>query len=313
MALLLPWLPESASRESTRIDWVFWTATGIAIVIFSTVVSVLVYSVIHFRARDDEFDDGPPIHGHSGLEIVWTLIPTVIVTALSILSAVVLADNGHAAGDPLRIDVTARQFAWSFTYPGKPALTTTELGLPLGQSVTLTMHSLDVIHSFWVPEFGPKQDAVPGLTPSIVITPKRAGTFPIICSELCGLGHAYMRSQAVVMSPAGYKSWLHQQAGGGATTGLSVFKTSCGGCHALTAAGTSGTVGPSLDKLAADAQKANRGSLTAYVNESIVNPDAYIVSGYQAHVMPGNFGSTLSKQQLQSLVQFLVSSSKGGK
>jgi cytochrome c oxidase subunit 2 len=313
VALLLPWLPHAASQQSVRIDWVFWTATGVAIVIFSTVASVLLYSVIHFRAGDDDFEDGPPIHGHSALEVVWTLIPTVIVTALSILSAVVLADNGRAAANPLTIDVTARQFAWSFTYPGKRPLTTTELGLPLGRSVVLRLRSLDVIHAFWVPEFGQSQDAVPGQVDSIVVTPKRTGTFPVICLELCGLGHAYMRSQAVVMAPAAYRSWLRRQAGGGSTataTAAALFKTSCGGCHTLAAAGTNGTVGPDLDKLAADARKANRGSLSAYVTESIVKPNAYIVPGYQPNVMPQNLGSTLSKQQIQALVQYLV---KGGK
>jgi cytochrome c oxidase subunit 2 len=316
VALLLPWLPNSASEQSARIDWVFWTATGVAIWIFSTVVSILIYSLLHFRAPEDDFEDGPPIHGNSGLEIVWTLIPTVIVTALSILSAVVLADNGRAASDPLTIDVTARQFAWSFTYPGKRQLTTTELGLPLGRTVVLRLHSEDVIHAFWVPEFGQSQDAVPGQVDSIVVTPKRTGTFPVICVELCGVGHAYMRSQAIVMPPSAYETWLQQQASGGSTAGATaaaVFKTSCGGCHTLSAAGTSGTVGPDLDKLAADAQKANRGSLAAYTRESILSPDAYIVPGYQPNVMPKNFGSTLSKQQLQALVQYLASSSKGGK
>src|SRR5207244_5866358 len=111
------WLPEQASRQSGRIHFVFWFVTGICIAIFALVTAVIAYSVVKFRRRPDDDSDGPPIHGHTGLEIVWTVIPTLLVTAISVVSAIVLAKNGDAGSNPLRVDVTAQQFAWSFKYP----------------------------------------------------------------------------------------------------------------------------------------------------------------------------------------------------
>ena len=154
VALLVPWLPPVASTQRARMDDVFWFVVWICIVIFAIVVAALLYSVVRFRAAPDDDSDGPPIHGHTGLEIVWTLIPTVLVTAIGIFSAIVLARNDALGSNPLRINVTAQQFAWSFSYPEAKNLTTGTLRLPVNRSVLLTFTSKDVIHSFWVPEFG---------------------------------------------------------------------------------------------------------------------------------------------------------------
>ena len=178
-----------------------------------------------------------------------------------------------------------------------------------------TLRALDVIHSFWVPEFGQKQDAVPGTTTQVTITPNKLGTYPIICTELCGLGHAVMRSAAVVMSQADFDKWAKgggQAAGGGGGTaaGKTVFvNNGCGACHQLKAAGATGKIGPDLDKLAAYAQSAGK-PLEDFTRESIVNPDAYVEKGYPPNVMPHTFKS-LPKDQLDSLVKYLAASSKG--
>jgi len=316
VALLLPWLPTPASREAGRIDFVFWFVVAICIAIFAVVVAVLLYSVVRFRAAPDDLSDGPPIHGHTGLEIAWTLVPTVLVTAIGIVSAVVLAQNDAQGKDVLNVEVTAQQFAWSFTYPGAK-LTTATLRLPKGRQVLLTLHSKDVIHSFWVPEFGQKQDTVPGLTTTLPITPDRLGTFPVICTELCGLGHALMRSEAIVMQPAAFDSWLRKQSGAAnsanaSVSGATVFQdNACGSCHTLKAAGATGTTGPDLDKLPTFAQQAGK-PLAAFVRQSIVDPNAYVQPGYPQNVMPQTFGSSLSKQQLDGLVSYLVDSSQKG-
>ena len=123
IAVLLPWLPEDASRERGRIDFVFWFVIGICIMIFAIVVAVLLYSILNFRAKPDDDSDGPPIHGHTGLEIVWTLIPTILVTAIGIVSAIVLGRNDAQGKDVFRVNVTAQQFAWSFSYPEAKNLT----------------------------------------------------------------------------------------------------------------------------------------------------------------------------------------------
>ena len=316
VALLLPWLPTPASREAGRIDFVFWFVIVICIVIFAVVAAAMLYSIVRFRAAPDDDSDGPPIHGHTGLEIAWTLVPTLLVTAIGIVSAVVLAQNDAQGKNVLDVDVTAQQFAWTFTYPDAK-VTTATLYLPKGRSVLLTLHSKDVIHSFWVPEFAQKQDTVPGLATTLHITPDRVGSFPVICTELCGLGHALMRSQAVVMQPAAFDAWLKKQgqavsSSNSSVSGAALFQdNACGSCHTLSAAGATGKVGPSLDDLAAEAKRAGK-PLQAFARESIADPNAYVEPGFPQNVMPQTFGSSLSSNQLDALATYLVDSAKKG-
>jgi cytochrome c oxidase subunit II len=214
VALVPTWLPEQASREAGRIDFVFWFVIAICIAIFAVVAAAMIYAVLHFRVQEDDFEDGPPVHGHTGLEITWTVIPFVLVTAIAIVSAIVLSRNDAQAENTLRINVTAQQFTFTFSYPDAKNVTSPVLRLPEGRSVELYMRSLDVIHSVFVPEFGQKEDVVPGLVTQLHITPDRLGTFHLECTELCGLGHSLMRTEAIVMKPAAFQSWLTQQQKG---------------------------------------------------------------------------------------------------
>lgn len=309
VALAIPWLPVDAGQEAHRIHFVFWFTTAICIGVFSVVAAVLVYSVWKFRAGPDDDSDGPPVHGHTGLEIAWTAVPAVLVTAISIVSAIVLAQNGNAGANPLVVKVTAQQFAWSFTYPdGK---TYGSLTIPEGRHVKLDITSNDVIHSFWVPQLSQKQDAVPGQHNFLVITPTRTGTFPVICTELCGLGHSIMRSHVTIMGAADFAAW--QKGGGQAAAGppgLAVFQQNgCGGCHTYKPAGASGTVGPDLDKLKQFAAKAGHGSLAAFVKESILKPQAYLEPGFPDG-MPHIYDSQIPADKLDQLVQYLAGGSK---
>jgi cytochrome c oxidase subunit II len=314
VALLVPWLPPVASEERDGIDLVFWFTTAICIAIFALVGSVVLYSVIKFRVRPDDDSDGPPIHGHTGVEIVWTTIPAILVTAISVMSGIVLVQNDRPDDGKLDVNVSARQFAWTFQYPGQSNLTSSVLRLPLGRSVELHLTANDVIHSFWVPEFGQKQDALPGQETKLVITPTKLGTYPVICTELCGLGHALMRTSAIVMKPVAFESWLKSQGkalqGPPGEAGKAVFESNgCGSCHTLKAAGATGKVGPDLDKLPAYAKQAGK-PLEDFVRESIVDPNAYVQPGYPKGVMPP---FALPKDQLDALVTFLIDSSKGVK
>jgi cytochrome c oxidase subunit II len=309
VALLFNWIPEPASDEADRITFLFWFVIVICIVIFALVAAVIIYEVTHFRAKPDDDTDGPPIHGHTGLEIWWTLIPTILVTAIGIVSAVVLARDDAEGSNPLIVDVTAQQFAWSFSYPSAKGLTSGTLRLPLGRSVVLHLHSKDVLHSFWVPEFSQKQDTVPGLDTKLHITPNRLGTFDVICTELCGLGHSTMRATAIVMKPGAFEAWLHKTSGAvsspnGNAAGAAVFKENqCAGCHTFTPANAAGTVGPDLDKLAQYAQQAGK-PLADFVKESIVDPNAYVQPGYPKNVMPPF--TSIPDKQLEALVQYLT-------
>ena len=322
LALVPAWLPEPATREAGRIHFVFWFVTAICVFIFAIVAAVLTYSVLKFRRKPDDDSDGPPIHGHTGLEIAWTAVPTVLVTAIGIVSAIVLAKNDAAGANPLRVNVTAQQFAWSFTYPSYGNKTSDILRLPVNRSVVLHMTSKDVAHSFWVPEFSQKQDLLPGIHPTLHITPDRVGTYTVVCTELCGLGHALMRTQSIVMPQRAFANWAksgqagqngQQQGGGNAAgpptgqQGLILFnQQGCNGCHTLKAASASGTTGPDLDRLPAYASTAGK-PLTAFIRQSIVTPNAYVERGFPKGVMP-DFGKTLSTAEVGALVDFLAAS-----
>jgi cytochrome c oxidase subunit 2 len=211
-AVLLQWLPTSASEEFDRIQAVYWFATVISIAIFSLVVAVVLFSVWKWRVPEDDDADGPPIHGHTGLEILWTAVPAVLVTAIGIVSAVVLARNGEAGNRPLEVQAIGQQFAWKFVYSDYDDLASGELVLPLGREARFTMTAVDVIHSFWVPNFGQKMDAVPGIETTILVTPDRTGEFAVVCAELCGLGHATMRARARVVTQQEFDAWLQEKA-----------------------------------------------------------------------------------------------------
>ena len=307
------WLPAPASREAGRIWFIFWISTIVSIVIFAIVMAVILYSIVKFRQRPGDDEDGPPIHGHTRLEIVWTVIPTIIVVLLSIASAIVLHKDSNAGTNPLKVEVIAQQFAWAFKYPS--GLQTGVLRVPLKRHVELHITALDVLHSFWVPDFAQKQDAVPGQTFRLVITPTRLGTYPVICTELCGLGHSVMRTSAIVMPAAEFDAWLADQqaklAGPPGEAGKTVFANNgCAACHALAAAGAKGTIGSDLDKLPAAATAAGQ-PLAEYIRESIVEPGKVIAPGYPANVMPATFAQ-LPQAQLDALVDYLAASVKGG-
>ena len=319
VAVLIRWLPDSASEEMDRIAFTYWFATIICIGVFAVVTAGIVYAVWAFRAQPDDESDGPPIHGHTGLEIAWTVVPALLVIAIGIVSAVVLAQNGDAGENPLRVKVFAQQFAWRFEYPDEGGAESDELVLPLDRGVKLELESADVIHSFWIPEMGQKQDVVPGTIQRLVITPTRAGRFTLVCTELCGLGHSTMRAPARVVPAAEFAMWIEErraaggsnggdggsgqngedggQNGGESADGAAVFaEAGCGGCHAFEPAGSDAEIGPALNGLTA----------AAAVRESIVEPNATVVEGYQPGVMPGNYGETLEPAQLDALVAYLT-------
>ena len=309
VAVLIPWLPTSASEEMDRITFAFWFATVICIGIFALVVAVSLYSIVAFRAQPEDESDGPPIHGHTGLEIAWTAVPAVLVIAIGIVTAIVLSQNANAGSNPLHVKVFAQQFAWRFEYPDQQGLKSYELVLPVDRGIRFEMTAADVIHSFWIPEMGQKQDVLPGVETHIVVTPTRTGSFTLVCTELCGLVHATMRAPVRVLSQADWQAWVDEQQGGsGAAAGKTVFANAgCGGCHTFTPAGTDGAVGPNLDKVAADAKKAGK-PVADFVRESIADPGAYVAPGYKDGVMPTTFGDSLSKAEIDALVGYVSGS-----
>jgi cytochrome c oxidase subunit 2 len=214
VALVPTWLPVDASRQAGRIDFVFWFVIAICIALFAVVAAAMMYSVIKFRAAPDDLEDGPPIHGHTGLEIAWTAIPFVLVTAIAVVCGIVLSRNDAQGANTLRINVQAQQFAFTFSYPDAGNATSPVLRLPVNRSIELYMRSLDVIHAFFVPEFRENMDIVPGLVTKLHITPDRIGTYTLQCNELCGAGHTVMNTEVIVESQADFNKWIAQQKAG---------------------------------------------------------------------------------------------------
>ncbi|HEX6687781.1 MAG TPA: cytochrome c oxidase subunit II, partial [Solirubrobacterales bacterium] len=177
--------------------------------VFSLVMVMLFYALWKFKAKPGDESDGEPIHGNTRLEVAWTVIPTIIVLFGAGYSWAVLHDIEETSSNPLTVDVFSQQYAWSFGYPGKKdAYSQGELHVPLNRQVQFKMHSLDVIHSFWVPEWRIKKDNVPGITTTAIVTPDKVGTYQLICTELCGFGHASMRAKVVVEPAADFRKWV---------------------------------------------------------------------------------------------------------
>jgi cytochrome c oxidase subunit 2 len=318
--LAIDWFPESASTQADKIDTLYDVLIVASVPMFVIVVTVVLGSVVFFRMRPgQELEDGPPIHGDTRLEVIWTVVPALLIAGLCTYAFVVLHDiekkpaAASAATRELKVGVTGEQFAWTFTYPkeitgGRP-LNTTQLYLPKGRSVDFRIRAKEVLHDFWVPDFRMKMDAVPGITTHYRVTPTKLGSFPVVCAELCGLGHATMRSTVHVLTPAAWAAWLKKQTAPAAPAGASpaqaaaagkqVFADNgCGGCHTLSDAGSTGTVGPNLDK-------ALKGKDEAFIRTSIVDPNAEIAPGFGRGIMPQNFKSTIPPDQLDALVKYL--------
>jgi cytochrome c oxidase subunit 2 len=241
LSYVIHWFPVQASAQARNSDRLYHVLVIASIPIFVLVVAVVLYCAWQFRMKPgEELKDGPPIHGSTRLEVVWTTIPAVILLGLVSYSFVVLHDNEKKPAREINVGVTGQQFAWSFQYPpsvtGGAPVESDQLYLPEGESVKFAMHSKDVIHAFWIPAFRLQEDVVPGITTNYRATPVRLGSYPIVCNLLCGLGHSTMRTTVHVVRQAQFQSWLKSRreasassgasgSGGGATTSTTAAAT----------------------------------------------------------------------------------------
>jgi cytochrome c oxidase subunit 2 len=232
-------IPDPASQERGLIDGFMQLLFAIASVFFAIIVTIFGYSLIFFRRQKGDDTDARPIRGKAFLELTWTIIPFLVVTFLSFYGARILdqmtavntvnetaqtvyslgafipreipASNSASAQPELVVNVTASRFVWEFAYPGYGINSTYELEVPVNRRLLLNIQSKDVIHSFWVQEWGPKQDAVPGLSPVLRVTPTKLGNFTVQCSQLCGFGHTDMTAPVHVVSEADFNAWVTKQ------------------------------------------------------------------------------------------------------
>ncbi|RME59971.1 MAG: cytochrome c oxidase subunit II [Caldilineae bacterium] len=304
--------PAQASAQAVGVDRLFNLHLTLVAFFFSLIVVFMLYSVFVFRARDDDDSDGDFIHGHSALEITWTVVPLVIVIWLGFMGMGVLNDMTAAQPDEMVVDVVGRQWSWAFEYPDT-GIQSTEMVVPKDKPILLKMTSPDVIHSFYVPEFRIKQDLVPGHVTEVRFTATATGVFPVRCAELCGTSHAYMLADIRVVEPSEYDAWVAEKLGGGgedlAAKGAEIAQLQgCTGCHSLDG---SRLVGPSWKGLFGHEVELEDGStVTAdeeYLRSSIVDPNAQIVATYPPSVMPATYGDTLSADDIEALIAYIKS------
>ncbi len=318
LGLIIDWFPTQASTQAETVD-TLWDVLIIASVpVFVLVITVVLYSVWRYRMKPgEELKDGPPIHGNTKLEIIWTAIPAILLVGLCTYAFVVLQDIERAEASSIEVRVVGEQFTWTFYYPdGQEEIASPQLILPVNQPVNFTVQSKDVIHDFFVPAFRMKIDAVPGIDTHLRVTPNREGEYPVVCAELCGLGHSTMRQTALVVPQQEFENRLAELREGGAgggggrgggqeesTDGEELFTSAaqpaaCGTCHTLSAAGTTGTTGPNLDDALAGMDEPE-------IRTAITDPEADTAEGFSPGLMP-NYGESLSEEQVDALVQYLT-------
>ncbi len=346
IVLSINWFPTHASAQIGRTSTLYDVLLIASVPMFVIVETVVIFSVWKYRMRPGQEEmDGPPIHGNTRLEVVWTVVPALLIFGLAIYAYTVLQANEANKRDAMTVNVTARQFAFEFSYPNQDGKTVVSpvLYLPKGRPVLFKLHSYDVVHSFFVPNFAEKLDAVPGITTMLRVTPDRIGSYPAECTELCGPGHSFMRALVKVVTPATFTAWIAKQPNNGpppvgvapasaapppsvssssraptAAQGKAVFTSAagCSTCHTLAAAGATGTIGPNLDvrlrkDCASPASRRIRGATLAdCIHTAITKPYAYIPPGYHAGIMPPNFATILTRAQIAALVKFLSTAAK---
>ena len=304
-------VPPVASAEGMLIDRLFGLHVRVIAFLFALIVVFVLYSVVVFRRKPGETGDGLHIHGNTTLEIVWTLIPLGTVLYFGFLGAQQLAEITANSPDEMVVEVTGQQFAWRFDYPDY-GISSTELNLPRGRQVVFHLTSTDVIHSFWVPEFRVKQDAVPGMTTTLRVTPTEVGHYKLRCAELCGTGHAYMLADVNVMEPEDFEAWVAAETApaelAGPEYGAQLAELQgCLSCHTTDG---SPLVGPTWLGLYGSEETLEDGTTILvddeYLRRSILDPAAQIVQGFP-NVMPPTYQDALSEEEVQALIEYIES------
>jgi len=303
-------MPLAASAQATPIDWMWNLELIFMSFFFALIVVPMAYSLIVFRRKKGDTSDAEHMEGNTKLEIAWTIVPLFIVTAFAYLGAVNLAETRRVDPDAIVVEVTGIQWSWKFEYPAY-GVTSDELHLPVDQQVLLQMTSMDVIHSFWVPEFRVKQDLVPGRITELRITPTVNGNYKVRCAELCGTSHAYMEKPVIITSQADFDVWMSEQVALAEEAAATpegrgqalVAANGCAACHSIN--GAQG-IGPTWSGLFGHEVHMTDGTTViadeAYITESIHDPQAKIVEGFETQLMP-SYGFT--DEQIADIVAYI--------
>jgi cytochrome c oxidase subunit 2 len=293
-------LPAAASAEAGPIDALFNGHYWMIAFLFSLIMVLMLYGAFVFRRKPDDDTDGPHIHGHNKLEIGWTIVPTMVVIGFGVWGAVALNEITRPKDGEMTVNVTGKQWIWNFDYPEQEGIVSGELVLPVDRTIVLKMNAEDVIHSFWVPEFRVKQDLVPGRETTLRITPTEVGDYTLRCAEICGLNHTQMEAAVRVVSAEEFEVWIAEKSAAPAFAEMtpeergaywsSAEGFGCVACHSVD--GTPG-VGPTWQGLFMREEQLTDGSTVtadeAYIEHSILEPNAQIVVGFNPNIMPQNY------------------------
>lgn len=313
------WLPEQASTFAAKTDFLFNAILAISVVSFVGIVIAMILFSIWYRRRDGYVQKPAPSHS-TVLELIWTIVPSLILVWIFAVGASGYAELKTPKNNAPVIDVTAFQFGWQFTYPNGDVTDT--LHLSVNQPVQLRLKSNDVIHSFYVPEFRAKMDVMPARYHSIWFEPSKIGEFKLYCTEYCGDGHSLMKRQVVVHAEPWdemldeFVKWReseHPQL----INGERLYKIHCSGCHSYDG---KDMTGPSFQGFVDRTHEFTDGSslkfsgpeddeLRNYITESVLEPAKKIVAG-RTNQMP-TFQGKLSPQQIDALIAFVIEVSDG--
>lgn len=302
-------LPPAASAQAGPIDTMFGAHFMLIAFLFALIMAFMLYSVVFFRRKEGDEEDGPHVHSNTALEIAWTVVPLILVVGFGLWAATVFADLIRPNPDEMVVKVTGQQWSWTFEYPEQGGFSSTELFLPVDQPILLEMESIDVLHSFWVPEFRVKQDLVPGQTTVLRITPTETGEYRVRCAEICGGAHAVMTAPVTVMNATAFESWAEERASGPAYGDMTAEERGelwyttqgCAGCHSVDG---SALVGPTWLGIYGRGEELETGvSVTVddeYIRKSILDPNADMVAGY-APSMPAIYGDQFAELEAEIL------------
>jgi cytochrome c oxidase subunit II len=298
------------TREGVAITNLFWVVLVLSGLVLLVVLVPLVYSIVRFRGRPGD-PDPPQVAGNRTIEIIWTGGAFALVVVLFAGAVLTMQTVSAASSSAVRVRVIGHQWWWEYQYPDLGITTANELHLPTGQSSQLDITSADVIHSFWVPQLGWKQDGNPGQTHTMWVQVDQAGTIDGACAEYCGTEHAWMRIRVVAQPPDQFQAWVHQQqqpAPAPSTDlerqGQQLLETNtCVSCHTIQGTAARGQVGPDLTHLASRSIIA--GGVLDNTPDNLQRWVQHADDVKRGALMP-NF-NTLSDQQATALTAYLES------
>lgn len=286
--------------------WLMYLSFILSFLVMALVFGILVYSMVTFRKRTPSTREGL-----TKLEIVWTAIPALLLAVLFVLSIRTMntISAGHETGDVVTIKAVGNQWWWAFDYPELGITTANELYVPTDRPVRVELESVDVIHSFWVPQLGWKLDMIPGRTNIMNFTVEAPGTFDGACAEFCGAQHAWMRLKVIAVPGDQFASWSAREAASAATPssiiardGESTFlRQSCAACHTVQGTAAQGKVGPDLTHFA------SRETIGAGVLENTPeNLEAWLrhPQAYKPGIVMPDY-DRLTDEQIRALVEYL--------